>query len=86
MEMLALVVARVVEIYLALGLVFAVAFAARGVDAIDPAASGSTRGFRVLIVPGAMILWPLLLKRWLRGTPQPTEDNAHRAAAPGADS
>ena len=86
MEMLALVVARGVEIYLTLGLVFAVAFAARGVDVLDPAASQSTRGFRILIVPGAMVLWPLLLKRWIRNTPQPTEYNNHRAARPGADS
>ena len=86
MEMLALVVARVGEIYLARGLLFAVAFAARGVDSLDPAASESTRGFRILIVPGAMILWPLLLRRWLRGSPQPAENNAHRAAALRGDS
>ena len=85
MEMLALVVARVVEIYLVLGVVFGVAFAVRGVAALDPYASGSTRGFRILVVPGAMILWPLLLKRWLRGTPQPTERNAHRGVPGGAD-
>jgi hypothetical protein len=82
-DQLALIVARVVEIYLALGLVFAVAFAARGVDAIDPAARGSTRGFRLMIVPGAIALWPLLLRRWLAGAPPPTERNAHRDAASG---
>ena len=73
--------ARVVEIYLALGLVFAIAFALRGVDAIDPTARDSTRGFRLVIVPGAIALWPLLLRRWLVAGPRPTERNAHRDAA-----
>jgi hypothetical protein len=69
-------------LYTALGLVFAIAFAARGVGAIDPAARGATGGFRVLIVPGATALWPFLLRRWLRGQPEPPiEHNPHREAA-----
>ena len=85
MEVLALVVARVVEIYLALGILFAIPFAARGVDAIDPAARASTRGFRWMIVPGAIALWPLLLHRWRAATPPPTPRDAHRDAAEDLD-
>ena len=69
------------EIYLALGVLFAVAFVALGVGTIDPAARGGTPGFRVLIVPGSALLWPLLLRRWLRRAPPPRERNAHRDAA-----
>ncbi len=69
-------------LYLALGLAFAIGFSARGAAKIDPGAREATRGFRLLIVPGAAALWPLLLHRWLRGEPEPpTERNAHRSAA-----
>ena len=48
----------------------------------DPAVARSTRGFRVLVLPGAMLLWPLLLVRWLGGAAAlPIERNAHRDAA-----
>jgi hypothetical protein len=52
--------------YLALGLLFAVPFAARWAGRLDPAARLGSRGFRLLIVPGAMLLWPLLLHRLLK--------------------
>ncbi len=51
-------------VYLSLGCVFAVVFVTRGVGAIDPAARGAGWGFRVLIVPGSALFWPLLLKKW----------------------
>lgn len=69
--------------YLAAGLVFALAFVTAGVQRVDPAARGGTWGFRLLILPGAAALWPLLLARWLRGAPPPEERNAHRDAARG---
>ncbi|MFM1804542.1 MAG: hypothetical protein RL136_1421 [Planctomycetota bacterium] len=53
-------------IYAALGLVFALAFSWRGAAVVDPVAHGSTLGFRVLVVPGAALLWPLLAVRWWR--------------------
>ena len=66
-------------IYLACGLVFAIPFALMGVKQIDPHAAQGSRGFRLLIVPGTMALWPLLLRRWLKGVHEPPEEfNAHR--------
>ena len=68
--------------YAAIGLLFALFFAARGAERIDPSAKGAGLGFRLLIVPGATALWPLLLWRWLRGVQAPpVEKNAHRQAA-----
>jgi hypothetical protein len=68
--------------YALAGATFAVSFAAFGVTRLDPAARGATLGFRLLILPGASALWPLLLRRWLRGDPTPPrERNAHRRAA-----
>ena len=68
-------------VYAALGLLFAVAFAARGAARIDPDAAHSSWGFRLLILPGAAALWPLLAYRWARGLPPPAEHNPHRDAA-----
>jgi len=71
----------VLQIYLGLGVVFALPFLLRGIERIDPAARGTGWGFRLIVLPGAVALWPWLLARWLRGQPPPTERNAHRRAA-----
>ena len=53
-------------VYLAAGACFAVCFAAWGAQTIDSAAEGMPLLARLLILPGATALWPLLLVRWLR--------------------
>lgn len=53
-------------IYLAAGFLFAIPFVLKGVSKIDEGAYGATWGFRVIIVPGAMLFWPLLLKKWIK--------------------
>jgi hypothetical protein len=68
--------------YLGCGLVFAIPFALVGAKRIDPRAEHATRGFRLLVLPGAMALWPLLLHRWISGVHEPPEERtAHREAA-----
>jgi hypothetical protein len=68
--------------YAAAGIVFAVPFTVRGVGRIDPAASAAPWSFRLLIVPGTVVFWPLLLLRWAAGSvAPPVELNAHRRAA-----
>jgi hypothetical protein len=52
--------------YLVIGALFAAWFAYRGAGRLDPAASGSTAGFRLLLVPGAALLWPYLALRLRR--------------------
>ena len=69
-------------IYLLCGLVFAIPFVLVGVAKIDPHAAHGSWGFRVLIIPGTMFLWPLLARRWLKGVHEPPEENSpHRRAA-----
>jgi len=69
-------------LYLLGGLVFAIPFVLVGVRRIDPHAAHGSWGFRVLIVPGTMLFWPLLARRWIRGIHEPPEeDNPHRCAA-----
>lgn len=67
--------------YAAVGLLFGVAFVARGVDRIDAGAHGAGWGFRLIVLPGAVAFWPLLLRRWLAGGGAPVERNAHRKVA-----
>ena len=69
-------------VYLACGLVFAVPFVMAGAQKIDPHARHGSWGFRLLIIPGATALWPLLLKRWAGGVREPPEEcTAHRRAS-----
>ncbi len=69
-------------IYLTCGVIFAIAFVLVGVKQVDPHAAHATWGFRVLIVPGCSLLWPLLAQRWLRGVRGPPEERSpHRYAA-----
>lgn len=49
--------------YLLAGLVVAGFFFARWLKTVDPAAVGGSRGFRVLITPGVIALWPMVLMR-----------------------
>lgn len=81
-ETVATVLVLLFGVYAAIGLVFGVYFVVKGCNGIDANAREGTRGFRVLIFPGAAALWPLLLQRVLRGQQQPPiERNAHRERA-----
>ena len=42
-------------------------FALSGARRLDPIAASGSWGFRVLLVPGSALLWPLLLPRALAG-------------------
>ena len=71
-----------VALYSALGVLFALPFVTTGVQRIDSQAKGSGLGFRVLIFPGTVAFWPLLLHRWVLGGPDPAvEQNSHRRRA-----
>ncbi len=53
-------------IYAASGALFGILFVWRGIDRIDATAYGAPWTFRLLILPGAIALWPLLAMRWHR--------------------
>lgn len=72
-------------IYLACGFLFAVPFVLLGVLQIDARARHGSWGFRLLIIPGMLACWPLLLRRWIKGRHEPPEAvDAHRRAAKAA--
>ena len=57
--------AIITSFYLACGLVFAMAFVVKGVQRVDEGARGASVGFRIIIIPGTMVFWPVLLKKWI---------------------
>jgi len=71
---IAAVFVAVIEIYAAIGVVSAGLFVTLGISRIDHQATGGTIGFKLIILPAAAGLWPLLLARWVRGTGEPPEE------------
>lgn len=65
-EPVARFIITIIEAYFACGVLFAIPFVLRGAGKVEPVAQGGTWGFRVLIFPGSMTLWPYLLYRWVR--------------------
>jgi hypothetical protein len=51
--------------YSILGVLFAAAFLSTGIGRVDSIARGSSLGFRLIILPGVIGFWPLLLTRWI---------------------
>ena len=50
------------------GCLFSLVFVVFGITKVDSAATGSSVFFRLLIIPGAIAFWPLLLRRWRKAT------------------
>ena len=74
-------IVRILELYVLAGVLFGISFVLRGVARVDPVARTGTWGFRLIILPGVIALWPMLLLRWMGGRQPPRERNAHRDAA-----
>jgi hypothetical protein len=53
-------------IYLAAGFIFAIIFSWRGAGKIDEGVKNAGWGFRLIIIPGTMLLWPYLFKKWIK--------------------
>jgi len=53
-----------VGIYLVIGLIFYVALSIKGFDKIDPGTRNSGIGFKLILVPGILVFWPILWKKW----------------------
>ena len=60
------VVLIIVLIYLVLGLLFVIPFLVKGLTKVDEGAHGGTIGFKIIIIPGVIVFWPVLLSKWMR--------------------
>ena len=61
-------------IYLCCGFVFALAFIFKGVQVVDDGAHESGIGFKIIIFPGTMVFWPLLLNKWIKASKNQLHD------------
>lgn len=73
----ALVIA--VYLYVTLGVLVAMVVIGFALERVDSEAQGAGLGFRLIIFPGAVALWPLLIKRFVRGGGEPPmQKDPHR--------
>jgi hypothetical protein len=56
-----------------LGLLYGLYFISYGASRVVPAARGAGIGFALIILPGAVLFWPLLLARLIKGQTRPKE-------------
>ncbi|MEM7363914.1 MAG: hypothetical protein AAF525_07800 [Pseudomonadota bacterium] len=61
-----MIVGSLLGLYMVVGVLFALAFVVMGIGRVDTDARRSGIIFRVMMVPGATLLWPILITRWLR--------------------
>lgn len=55
-------------VYLITGLIFAMWFITKGVDKVDDGMHGTSWKLRLLLLPGSALLWPFLLKKYIKKT------------------
>lgn len=65
-EMAVTVMLYLMATYLIAGVLFTFPFQWKGMNKIDEGVHGSTIGFRIIIVPGCILLWPVLWRRWVK--------------------
>lgn len=52
--------------YLGLGLIFGLWFVFKGANSLDEQLHGASWRTRLLLLPGSMALWVVLLNKWLK--------------------
>ena len=58
----------IAAVYLLMGVLFVIPFLMKGLNKIDEGAHGSTIGFKIIIIPGVIVFWPVLLSKWMKKT------------------
>jgi hypothetical protein len=83
----AVLIVQVFEAYLGIGLGVALPLLFVFAGRIDHGLAASPLTSRLILLPGFILLWPLLLARGLRGRGRPPiERNAHRGNRPATGS
>ncbi len=55
----------IVFIYLMMGVVFVIPFLWKGISKVDEGTRHGTIGFKIIIIPGVIVFWPVLLNKWI---------------------
>jgi TM2 domain-containing membrane protein YozV len=64
--MIVSIISILAALYFLAGLLFVFPFLIKGLKKIDAGAHGSGSGFRLIIIPGIIVLWPFLLMKWMK--------------------
>jgi hypothetical protein len=59
------IILLIVLVYLLAGAIFVIPFLMKGIAKVDEGAHGGSAGFKIIIIPGVIVFWPVLLKKWL---------------------
>ena len=57
-------IAGFLYLYLFIGLLFSIAFAFWGAKRLDTGMKQASWGIKLLLIPGGIALWPILLRKW----------------------
>jgi hypothetical protein len=64
--MLVEVILIIAAVYFLLGILFVIPFLTKGLTKVDEGAHGGTIGFKIIIIPGVIVFWPVLLRKWIK--------------------
>lgn len=67
-----------ISLYCLIGVVAAPIVSFGYIQRLDPATMSSSLGFKLTILPGIALLWPVVISRLLRGAAIPEEKTAHK--------
>jgi hypothetical protein len=70
----------VITVYVVAGIIFTIFFQIKGLSKIDEGVHGSTIGFRIIIIPGCIVFWPVLLRKWLMISNNPSVSERNKDA------
>lgn len=68
-ESIATILLTLLGVYLLIGIIFYFPFIKKGVHKIDDGVKAAPLSMKILIFPGTVALWPLLLKKVKKGEP-----------------
>ena len=60
-----MIIIYIVLVYAGLGVIFSIPFLSRWIHIVDESTHESGLTFKLIILPGCIVFWPLLLKRFL---------------------
>ncbi len=60
------VILSAIALYLVAGIIFTIIFQLKGLSKIDEGVHGSSWGFRIIIIPGCIVFWTILLRKWIK--------------------
>lgn len=65
-EMVVSIMLYLAAAYLVAGILFTIPFQLKGMTKVDEGVHGASIAFRIIIIPGCILLWPVLWRKWIK--------------------